>query len=198
MLSFRPPLRPLLPKLLSTGIAICKKCFYRCLGICPGWVAASLRDADLHARLPPQQPRARLPMHPLRAAENNGPSARCAPCAGADGALPALFSQSARQRGCAGLVPTREARARWELGHRGTPDGVGKLRRLGFVESAGSVDLLDLWPPFVHRSVRRLLSVPDECPLAPFSARRVPFGSFQCPTSSCPTSSAPSSSAAVF
>ena len=153
MLSFRPPLRPLLPKLLSTGIAICKKCFYRCLGICPGWVAASLRDADLHARLPPQQPRARLPMHPLRAAENNGPAARCAPCAGADGALPTLLSQSVRQRDCAGLAPTREARARWELGHRGTPDGVGKLRRLGFVESAGSVDLLDLWPPFVHRSV---------------------------------------------
>ena len=124
---------------LSTGIAICKKCFYRCLGICPGWVAASLRDADLHARLPPQQPRARLPMHPLRAAENNGPAARCAPCAGADGALPALLSQSVRQRGCAGLAPTREARARWELGHRGTLDGPTKLRRLGFVKT------LDLW-----------------------------------------------------
>jgi hypothetical protein len=102
-------------------------------------VAASLRDADLHARLPPQQPRARLPMHPLRAAENNGPAARCAPCAGADGALPTLLSQSVRQRDCAGLAPTREARARWELGHRGTLDGPTKLRRLGFVKT------LDLW-----------------------------------------------------
>ena len=34
--SFRLLFPCLLPKLLSTGIAICKKCFYRCLGICPG------------------------------------------------------------------------------------------------------------------------------------------------------------------
>jgi len=73
--SFRLPLPCSLPELLSTGITVCKKCFYRCRGICPGWVAASLRDDDLHARLPPQQPRVRLPLHPFRAAENNGPSA---------------------------------------------------------------------------------------------------------------------------
>ena len=140
--AFRLPLPCLLPKLLSTGIAICKKCFYRCLGICPGWVAASLRDADLHARLPLQQPRARLAMHPFRAAENNGPAARCAPCAGADAALPTLLSQSASQRDCAGLAPTREARAHWELGHRGTLDGPTKPRPLGLT---GAMDLWICW-----------------------------------------------------
>ena len=83
-------------------------------------------------------------MHPLRAAENNGPAARCAPCAGADGALPTLLSQSVRQRDCAGLAPTREARARWELGHRGTLDGPTSfggwdLSRRWICGSAGSL-----------------------------------------------------------